>query len=76
MISSDSWIGPMLNEPKESAMVPRSTCRGFSGQGIGRRAFLATTVAAGGAGLSLPTLLEHEGRHKAPTGAQRRRATV
>jgi len=40
------------------AMVPRIACRGLSGQGIGRRAFLATTVAAGGVGLSLPTLLQ------------------
>ncbi|MBI2825340.1 MAG: DUF1501 domain-containing protein [Planctomycetia bacterium] len=33
-------------------------CRGLSGRAIGRRAFLETTVAAGGAGLTLPMLLQ------------------
>ena len=35
----------------------RSTCRGLAGWSINRRAFLNTTVAAGGAGVALPQLL-------------------
>jgi Protein of unknown function (DUF1501) len=39
-------------------MLRKSACRGLGSKSINRRAFLETTVAAGGAGLSLSRLLE------------------
>ncbi len=38
-------------------MVSTTRCRGLSGGEINRRAFLATTISAGAAGLSLPSIL-------------------
>ncbi len=43
-------------------MSHAASCRGLSGERIARRAFLQTTITAGGAGLSLPTLLAHRAR--------------
>lgn len=38
-------------------MPLETRCRGLTGAAIGRRSFLGTTVAAGGAGVALPSLL-------------------
>jgi uncharacterized protein (DUF1501 family) len=42
---------------KTHALHHESTCRGLPGSSINRRAFLNTTVAAGGVGVALPQLL-------------------
>jgi hypothetical protein len=65
-----------LHERKEGLVSHATNCRGRSGEWVNRRAFLETTVAAGGAGLSLSRLLESRAASRQPGIAARDTAVI